>query len=341
MEMNIDSIAKVAQGCFKKCPTVVLGSGASIPHGLPGMRELSKWLLLQLRAESDVDNNCSNVIKALEDGDHFEAALDRNDLSDALLSKIVASVWQCVNKHDSALLRSAATNGEKFPLGRLLSGMFDSTHREVNIVTTNYDRVAEYACNAEGLLFHTGFAPGYIQKWESSNRVEFCRRQNRARIVKIWKVHGSLDWFQTSDGRIVGLPVFELPSEGYGPLIVTPGLNKYKKTHEDPFRTTISEADKVLGRASAFLCVGFGFRDQHVHPKITERCWQARVPIVVLAKQLTEEAKDFLRSKAGNNYLGIEQADTGSRVYSADFPDGDYVEEADLWTLSGYCNLVL
>jgi len=137
------------------------------------------------------------------------------------------------------------------------------------------------------------------------------------------------------------LPVFELPLSTYTPLIVTPGLNKYEKTHEDPFRTTINGADDALTHASAFFCVGFGFRDQHIHPKIIERCRERNVPTVVLAHTLTDEAKDFLKNKTGTNYMGIEQSGTGSRVYTYHQPDGVDEADADLWSLPGFNELVL
>ena len=340
--MKTESIAKVAQNCFQGCPTIVLGSGASMPYGLPSMGVLGDYLRDNLETDSAPEEEAWLAAKlALANGDHLEAALEGTTLPDNLLRKIVALTWQCVNDKDKALLDAAALNGAEFALGRLLSGMFSSTQTELHVVTTNYDRVVEYACNSTGLLFQTGFAPGYVQKWESTDRVKFSQGARAARVVKIWKVHGSLDWFRTLDERAIGLPVFELPSADYTPLIVTPGLNKYEKTYEDPFRTTINGADAALRNASAFLCIGFGFRDQHIHPKIVERCREKNVPIVVLAKALTNEANDFLRNRAGTNYLGIEQDGDNSKVYSSEDPSGVQVPVGDLWSLCGFNNLVL
>ena len=340
--MKTEDIAKLAQTCFQGCPTIVLGSGASVPHGLPSMGALTDYLRDNLETNSSAEKSAWLPVNTdLENGEHLEAALEGKSLPDTLLAKIVALTWQCVNEKDMALLHTAASNGAKFALGQLLSGMFNSTQTELHVVTTNYDRVAEYACNSMGVLFQTGFAPGYVQKWESTGRVKFSHGTKLSRVVKIWKVHGSLDWFRTADERTVGLPVFELPSANYIPLIVTPGLNKYEKTHEDPFRTTINGADMALRNASAFLCVGFGFRDQHIHPKIIERCRERNVPIVVLARTMTDEAKDFLRNKAGTNYLGIEQADEGSKIYCPANPDGVQVADTGLWSLPRFNNLIL
>ncbi len=340
--MKIEDIATAAQSCFQGCPTIVLGSGASMPLGMPSMDALRDYLRENLKPDGESEESAWLLVEtALTNGDHLEASLEGITLPNSLLAKIVALTWQCVNAKDIALLDAAASNGGKFALGRLLSGMFNSTQSQLHVVTTNYDRVVEYACNSVGILFQTGFAPGYVQKWESSGQVKFRHGAKASRVVKIWKVHGSLDWFRTTDERIVGLPVFELPHRNYTPLIVTPGLNKYEKTYEDPFRTTINGADMALKRALAFLCVGFGFRDQHIHPKIVERCREKNVPIVVLAQTLTKEAKAFLKNQAGTNYLGIEQAGEFSKVYSPSNPSGIEVPTANLWSLPGFNNLVI
>ena len=63
----------------------------------------------------------------------------------------------------------------------------------------------------------------------------------------------------------VGLPVT------FEPLIVTRGVSKYERTHDEPFRSAIQGADAALDAASSFLCVGYGFRDHHIQPKIVER----------------------------------------------------------------------
>lgn len=339
--MTMEHIAKLAQSCFQGNPVIVLGSGASMPHGLPSMSDLSDFLIGNIKPTNDAEQAAwALVVDALQSGDHLEAALEGKNLPVPLLTSIVCQTWNCVNEKDSAVYFGMAKDPTAFPIGRILNALFQSTNVAVHVVTTNYDRVTEYACNSVGLLFSTGFTPGYLQKWEAAGGVGFTRNGKPTRTVKIWKVHGSLDWFQLTDDTVVGLPVFQLPDPSHQPLIVTPGLNKYEKTHQDPFRSTINGADAALRGASAFLCVGFGFRDQHIHPKIIERCRQKNVPIVVLARALTDEAKAFLADKAGQNYLGIEAEGTGSRVYSQEYPNGMSIPDQDLWSAEGFINIV-
>lgn len=52
------------------------------------------------------------------------------------------------------------------------------------------------------------------------------------------------------------------------PLVVTPGVSKYRESHKDPFRTVMTAADQVIREANCYLCVGYGFNDEHVQTVI-------------------------------------------------------------------------
>jgi SIR2-like domain len=341
--MSTEQISKLAQSCFQGNPVIVLGSGASMPHGLPSMADLAFFLKSHIVPANDAEKvGWAAVVDEMDAGKHLEAALEGKNLPESILQKIVRETWNCVNEKDAAVYFGLAQDPAAFPLGRILSALFQSSNIAVHVVTTNYDRVIEFACNSAGLLFNSGFTPGYLQKWEAAGGIGFTIGGKPTRVVKIWKVHGSLDWFQTAaDDIVLGMPVFQLPDESYLPLIVTPGLNKYEKTHQDPFRSTISGADAALRGATAFLTIGFGFRDQHIHPKIIQQCKERNVPIVVLARTLTDEAKDFLHKNAGQNYLGIEADEgNGSRAITRHHPEGFSIPDQDFWSAEGFMNLV-
>ena len=235
----------------------------------------------------------------------------------------------------------AARGQEHFSLSDLLQGMFKSTHTVANIVTPNYDRVAEYASDLAGFIHATGFMPGIVRSREGGDHVSIRLGAHLARMVRIWKVHGSLDWFADAKGRVVSLPITERLPEGFEPLIVTPGVSKYERTHDEPFRSAIQGADRALEQAASFLCVGYGFRDRHIQPKILDRCRQKNIPIVMLARTLTEEAKRFLADGAGKSYMALERDGNGTRAYFPDCPDGTSVSQPDLWSLSDFNKLIM
>jgi hypothetical protein len=257
------------------------------------------------------------------------------------VQKIVALTWKAIAADDLAVMSRAIQGEETFHLSRLIQGMLQSTHTVMNIVTPNYDRVAEYATDIAGYIHATGFVPGLIRTREGTDTVTIRRGAHLARTVRIWKVHGSLDWFVGSKGRVVSLPISaELP-EKFEPLIVTPGVSKFERTHDEPFRSAIQGADAALEAGSAFLCVGYGFRDRHIQPKIVERCRQRNVPIVILARTLTDEAKSFLAESAGQAFLALERDGEGTRIYSPEYPAGITVAVSNGWSLENFNNLVL
>ena len=336
----LDEIAKFAQKCFSLNPVIVLGSGVSMHHGMPGMGELQAHLIAKIQAEEAEEDAWTLVRTALAEGDHLEQALGDKSLPASLVAKIVEETWNCINEHDHQVFVSAIDGTESFPVGELFEKLFNSSNNFLNVVTTNYDRIAEYASGSVALLHSVGFTPGYLQFREGTDRISVYRGSRPARTVRIWKVHGSLDWFERKDGTTLSVPLFELPSNGLKPLIVTPGVSKYQRTHDEPFRSAIQGADQCLENAEAYLCVGFGFRDSHIEPKLVERCKRNNIPITVLARTLTEEARAFLKSKAGTHYLAFEEYKGGTKAYTAEQPDGIDFPGVDFWSLGGYLKRV-
>lgn len=341
-EKILERIAVAAQHCFQQHPVVILGSGASIIHGFRGMGDLAQYLQDNIQVDDGAEADAWLLIRtALAGGDGLEEALLKTAAPQSLVVKIVALTWQAIAENDLTLLAQAARGQEHFSLSDLIQGMFKSTHMVINIVTPNYDRVAEYACDIAGYFHATGFAPGIIRNREGSDLITMRQGAHAARAVRIWKVHGSLDWFADKAGRVVSLPISAQLPTGFAPLIVTPGVSKYERTHDEPFRSAIQGADRALDQAASFLCVGYGFRDRHIQPKIVDRCRQRNVPIVILARTLTDEAKGFLADSAGQAYMALEKEGEGTRVYIPECPEGFSIAQSDLWTFDNFNKMVL
>ena len=275
----VEMVAKLAQKCFASNPVVVLGSGASIPHNLPGMSELQAALVANIHTSTSEEEIAWKAVQdALNAGDHLEKALTNTMLPASLVIKIIQATWSCINLKDRDVYLRALAGTETFPVSKLFQRLFHSSNTFINVVTTNYDRIAEYASDTAGLIYSTGFVPGYIQTREGTDRVTFHRGAKAARTVRIWKVHGSLDWFERKDGTTVSAPLFETPPPSLIPLIVSPGVSKFQRTHDEPFRSAIHGADRALEHAEGYVCVGFGFRDTHIEPKLVERCRRDQRP---------------------------------------------------------------
>lgn len=280
------------------------------------------------------------VRTALHAGEDLEAALEQHKVPDNLLKKVVEETWKFVATDDRGILDEIIEKELLLPLSTLFRGLFASTAKKIHVVTTNYDRLAEYAANSAGFIDDTGFKPGYYRADFQPNQFSYKAGNQVIGSVAIWKVHGSLDWFLNRRDQFFSLPsIHEVPS-GFLPLIVTPGVSKYQKTHKDPFRSTIQGADSALDRAEAYVCVGYGFRDEHIHPKLQARCRDKNTPIIVAARTLTSEAKLFLKECGGRNYIGLEDHPGGTKVYTPEEEDGSVIYDQKIWELKKLNDLV-
>ena len=337
-----EEIAELAQKCFQSAPALVLGSGASLPYGIPGMREITPHLLKTVCPDGGGESDAWLLVRtALSHGDHLEQAFSEVTLPESLIRKIVEATWDLIAEADIRMLFDVLMDSQKLPLTRLFRALFQSVHREIHVITTNYDRLVEYAADAGEFYHSTGFAPGYLRHREKGGQSTLVRGGQTVRTVRVWKVHGSLDWFELPDRTIVSIPAFETRPDGVTSVIITPGVQKYQKTHYEPFRTVIAGADRALEQANGYLCIGFGFRDEHIEPKLVERCRSGNVPVVVLARSLTDEAKAFLDQRGGTNYLAFEKNDSGTTAYTSANPTGARIPGKSYWSLEQFLELVI
>lgn len=330
---------KQAQDFYAKAPVIILGSGASAAHGMSGMTALANHLVNNTITSnlntSDMEA-WGKFCQLLKDGIDLETALHQVTASENLTSAIVKSTWGLISSEDSKIFLQSLQNSTMFPLSKLIGHMFKSSIKTINIVTTNYDRLAEYACDQGGIHHYSGFTHGFYRQLSAPSKI------TSTRTVNIWKVHGSLDWFQSPLDDTVALSNINSIPDGYQPQIVTPGSQKYQKTHLEPFRSIINNADQALSQAGSYLCIGYGFNDEHIQPKLMTRCIRQNTPITIITYALSEKAKNLILHSNARNYLAIERGnhDGQSIVYSSLTKEPFRVEK-NIWCFEGYLSLIM
>jgi len=330
---------KQAQDYYSKAPVIILGSGASAAHGMSGMWALANYLV----AYTDTSGLSTPELEVwkkfchlMNDGVDLESALHLVAASEELTSRIVKATWTLINSEDTDIFQKSLQNNAMFPLSALLEHMFRSSVKMINIVTTNYDRLAEYACDQGRIHHYTGFTHGFLRQLATPTEITSTRRAN------IWKVHGSLDWFQSPLADTVALSNIHAIPYNYQPQIVTPGTQKYQKTHLEPFRSIINNADLAINKAGSYLCIGYGFNDEHIQPKLVAKCLRHRTPITIITHSLSDSAKKLILDGKAQNYLAIERGETdeNSIVYSSQ-GKGPLTVEKNIWSLKGYLSLIM
>ena len=331
--MDWNGCVSMMQGYLENSPVIVLGSGASMPYGLPSMGTLADEIKKDtvIKADPNYANLCVEM-----DKNGLELAIDSVELKQETLDNIRIVVWNSVGEKDWEYFYNNPSAAPQ-TLVKLLEKVIAPTPNKATVVTTNYDRLPEYAADFINATTVTGFEGTLIRKFELPNPVVKTKRiRARERVVDIWKVHGSLDWFVNESNQVISFPlVKEIPS-GFRPLIVPPGKDKYSSTHEEPYRTIISEADNAFVEAGAYLCVGYGFNDEHIQPKLLAQIKKGK-PIVVLARTMTDACKRHIIDAVINKYLIFERFDDShTKVYGNGWNE---IYEGSYWSLDKFLEI--
>lgn len=340
--MEKEAIFKQLQSWTNNIPLIILGSGASVPFKLPSMWILGEHIKSSIGFTDTNDQKQFNefVTEFDKTGD-LESTLTKLQLRKEVLSEIVNKTWELVNKSDLEAYEYFINNSNDFPFSKLLEHFLDTAGKKVSIITTNYDRLAEYASSLAKAVICTGYSQnpiGHFSKSIQSNNLASLKGYKGQ--VNIWKVHGSLDWFKSKEDENIQLPIRQKIPQDYSPLIVTPGLSKYSETHNEPYRTIFTQADSEIEQANGFLCIGYGFNDIHVQPKLITQIKNNK-PIIVITKELTPKTKQSIIDNNCKNYMLIEEANSkDTKIYSSKFGEV-IIKDTSYWELGEYLKLII
>lgn len=340
--MDKDVLFKLLQDWTNIVPLIILGSGASVPFRLPSMWTLGEHLKKTISfSDNDDQIQFDDFIVHLDKLKDLELALSEIHIRPNVLKEIIYKTWELVNKHDIEAYDLFVNGKIEFPLAELTKYLLSTTDRKLSIITTNYDRLAEFAASLAGAFICNGFASNYMGHFTNLIQLNnFAALKGFNGQVNIWKVHGSLDWFKNNQEQDFQFPLRHSIPIDYKPSIVTPGLTKYLETQLEPFRTILTQADTEIENAKGYLCIGYGFNDIHVQPKLIAEIKKNK-PIIVITKELTPKTKQSIIDNKSNSYILIEEVNkTDTRIYSSLFMGPEIIPKVSYWSLGEYLKLI-
>ncbi len=267
----------------------------------------------------------------LEKGIDLEAALSDLNIEEAMLEDIVYFTWKLVNDADLELLDKWIISQEKCSFGKLIAKFYSVNPQCVNIITTNYDRLIEYACDQYGIVVDNGFQGEYIGRLVTGHKPA-CKK-----VVNLLKVHGSLDWFYREDGQVISVPLQKTLMEQLKPAIVTPGTMKYERVLGSPFRDILHKADDLIGNAYSFLCIGYGFNDSQIQHNIINEIKSGK-PIVVVTKEISKDAEKLITANS-SNYIILQEDKRDINHTEILIPTEKVSIEGKYWTQEGFIEM--
>ena len=88
--------------------------------------------------------------------------------------------------------------------------------------------------------------------------------------------------------------------------------------------------------SGSYLCIGYGFNDEHIQPKLLAEIQKGK-PIVVLAKKITPSCRKQLIDTKINKCIVIECADIGkTKVYGNGWSE---IYDGNFWNLEEFIQI--
>jgi len=246
-----------------------LGAGVGRACGLPDVAQLQKRVLEDLRID---DRNA--FIKELE-GRNLEEALSRLRRISALITGdqtvdgLTATQARALDAAVcQAIVKALDIQGvDTAPACHLAAWAGRAGYRlPVEIFTVNYDLLLETALESLRVPYFDGFV-GTLRAKFHTELVEGSPGSDGewvpAFFVRLWKLHGSVNWAWQDDRQIVrlGQPV----PEGR-PAAIYPSDAKYEESRRVPFVVLQDRLRRALHQPETLLLVaGYSFGDSHLN----------------------------------------------------------------------------
>jgi SIR2-like domain len=332
---NYDALVKYVQGHFTDGLALVIGSGLSSAEGIPGMPEIAAHLSARAGALVGADAALWSLIQVdLDAGKGLEAALLKHAPTDDLEVWIAQGTSELLMPKEREIMSVVLRGARTLRLTTFLDRVLKPT-TGLPILTPNYDRLIEVACEMAGFHVDTTAVGDYAGAFDHTRScMASCRGiTTRAKTTVldhfpraiVLKPHGSFDWYQVgTDARRCSV---DLDAER---LIITPGLNKYRAGYNAPFDKHRDLANDYIKKAGRLLVVGYGFNDDHLQTHLLKRI-QDGTPTLILNRWASATVEKLAEESPRCVCLSRSSASSGVAVVTK----GQKFEHAgqDLWDL--------
>jgi hypothetical protein len=136
----------------------------------------------------------------------------------------------------------------------------------VEVFTPNYDLLIETALESKNIPYFDGFV-GARSAFFDLHSME--QEELPSRWVRIWKLHGSINWWINDDDKVFrGIP----KSKESNKQMIYPSHLKYSQSRRMPYLAMQDRLSKFLSKGQSVLITnGYSFVDQHLNEIFTQR----------------------------------------------------------------------
>ncbi|MBW2631898.1 MAG: SIR2 family protein [Deltaproteobacteria bacterium] len=258
--------AKLASRSRHVC--VFLGAGSAQACGLPGVAQLQEKVISALgtgdKEAFQRQLRERNLEEALTRIRRIAALVSGEETFDGLTCKNAKDLDAAVCKAIVETLNIQSANVE--PVCQFAAWTARADYNlPVEIFTVNYDLLLETALDHLRVPYFDGFV-GTIRAGFHTGLVEGKAGSDRewipAFFIRLWKMHGSVNWLWQEEKQIVrlGHPIAE------GTAAIFPSDTKYEESRRVPFVVLQDRFRRALHEPETFVLIsGYSFSDDHLN----------------------------------------------------------------------------
>ena len=334
--VELNELKETIQEFFQENTVTIVGSGLSAAEDLPGMKDLAKYLIAEMPTlihdQADIDS-WSKISTELATGKGLEAVLLKNAPTDRLEATIQDLTARLVGEAEKKIIEEVMQGKRVLRFSEYMEH-FNLRNDGLTVITPNYDRLIEYSCEFNKVRVDTLFVGNYYAHFNpSQSKYMFCRGTTRRNSkltlvysprVTLYKPHGSLGWHMINDEP------YSIPNSDYeDSLIITPGLNKYRKGYGSPFDIHHSKANDAIDAAERYIIIGYGFNDDHLETHLVRQL-RRRKPTLIISRSLYDKPRDLVKQNKSITALCRGNKDGTEVLTSA---EQCFFDDINLWDL--------
>jgi len=298
---------------------VLLGAGASRACDLPDVAMLEKAVASQLEGNDRVlfqtlleDRNLEQVLSRLR---RIAALLENDQDLDGLSA---AGADELDRKICSAVVEQLKLDAAQLDPMRKFAAWATGAdyHDPLEVFTVNYDLLIETALEEVGALWFDGFV-GSLQAPFRVDLVENVAGNDDAlppSFVRLWKLHGSLNWAWRKDPA--GIVRLGKPAPEGEAAAIYPADTKYEESRRVPFVVLMDRFRRALYEPETLLLIsGYAFGDQHLDELIFDaalRCPRSEF-VVFCHSEIPDRVAKKAEHTPALSVLSKEEAILGTR----------------------------
>lgn len=274
------------------CPlSIRVGEGGNVEPLIPDVSGLKKTIDQHLTSDKGTDKTWNRLKQIMQD----DGVMDYN--IEQMLTKIRELNAAAGNGEVRGLRKDEIVNVESSlcriileQVDKILPQSADSPYHKfaiwcreieraspINVFTTNYDLLFEQAFEESSAPYFDGFVgskTAFFDLTAVDNDSLLA-----ARWIRLWKMHGSINWRLNKDNNVVRTNSEDKSSD----YLIFPSHLKYDQSRKMPYLTMLDRLQNFLLKKSSvmFVC-GYSFGDEHINDVI-KRCLKGNASAMVFA----------------------------------------------------------